>query len=389
MNDNRTRWAGRLGPGLAPLLASLLVLAVLAACGSVRSDGAEASERTRHGLEESCGTSESFTPQSVLDGLAEEYTAPMYRPERDVLTTVRLRPVYDGGSIECNPGGADSSSRVAKMTMQIELGVETDDGTFRETIPVSLSGYVHSDEFRVSGAIDGAEIDGRYGRREDVQGGDTLLLEGWLSLESDRVDGALRAVGEGGTESGSATTVGVWDSGRYVATRPDRPCGEHGRLTRKTLLRRLQGPRDGALRLADRQEESDLRVRIEPGESPVVCEPPEANGGTARLTTDVQVEFQSDDDQFEESIAGSAELSETGELSWVASRPVRQLSGSFRPGERVPPGAKLIVRGSTSDEDTAMRGSLTLETPDGENPLGVPALGDWRARSLDRDRPMR
>jgi len=389
MQNSRTRRVVRIGPGLPPLLASLLILALLAACGSVRSDGTEASETKHHGLEEPCGDTESFTARSVIDELADEYRVPMYRPDRKALTTVRLRPVYDGGAIECIPGGKGSSSRVAKMILRAELGVETDDGAFRGTIPVSLSGYVHSDEFRVSGAIDASELDGSYRRRDELQGGDPMLIEGWLGVETDGAEGALRAAGGGTAEDESASTLGVWNRGRYVATRPERPCGTDERLTPRNLLRRIETRRDGELRFEGGRGESGVRVRLDSGDSPVVCEPSEARGEFAQLKTDVAVEFSTSDGRFEESIVGSVQLTESGRLTWTASRPVRQLSGSFRPAVRVPPNTKLVLRGSSSEDDETMRGSLEVETPDGANPLGVPALGAWSARSIDGDRPVR
>lgn len=356
---------------------ALLTLGSLA-CGSVRSDGAAASERRYHGLEESCGDTGGFTPRAALDALSDEYTAPLYMPEHRERTTVRIRPSYDGGAIRCRSGGEEAPSKVAKLTAEVQLGVETDDGAFRETIPAIVSGYRHSDEFRVSGAIDTSKLDGNYRTDRLETSTDELLVEGWLALDGDRSEGAVRLLGGPSGEASEEPTVGIWDRGRYVVTHPKRPCGDIG-MTRDALLRRLNGVHSGELDFEDHPDRADLRLELSATSAQVVCEPGTSSGDGARLATEIRVELESADGRLDETIRGEVVRTEGGELEFDASKPVGELDGSFRPSESVPDGTSFLVRGSIGADGAGARGSIYLETPDGENPLGVPALGTWRA----------
>jgi len=384
ISNSSKRISRRSARRLESLVGSLAVLVLGAgtvACGSVGSDGPSGSGFVGHeiGLDESCGSG-GFTPRAVLEDLAPTYEAPLYRLQSEEGGSIQLRTVYAGGSAECDRASSENASSAAKLSIEVRVEVESGDGALHETFPAVLSGYVHSDEFRVVGAIAADDVEGALAPDSPTRADGHLIMEGWLGLESRQFEGALRSV-RGPTEGGvEGPTVGVWNRGRYVVTDARRPCGGRSGLTRRALRKRLGESRRGQLVYTGRRPDTDLEVRLASSDAPVACEPTGSRSGHAQLSTEVRIEVTTADGSLDDALTGKARLTPDGELDFFADRDVADLEGSLDPPESVPAGTVLEVRGTFSGERRDARGTIRLETPGGHNALGVPNLGSWRGK---------
>jgi hypothetical protein len=196
-------------PPLLWLLGGTLLAAALlmqtAACGSI-DDGGESATATYQlqSLEQPCAETDGLTGGELLDRIDDPYAAPLSFPERDRAATARLKVSYDGGALTCIPGHRGNPPGSARLEMEVDLRLQTDDGALSQTLPGTISVLADSDQVRFLGSSP-----------LDADDASKVLLEGWLSTDADDSQGAFRLVDAHG-ESPEYHTVASWNTTRTV-----------------------------------------------------------------------------------------------------------------------------------------------------------------------------